>query len=153
MDSRRPRKDLGFLKKYEVVVYGSHVTGDARPGSDIDIAVISRNESAASNKRLLRRFIGNAPPIYDIRVFELLPLKVKASIMDDYRVLFGNGPEISYYFYQYRKIWDDCKHRILEGYHTTYRDKMRSIKRGKAVIAAMDKRKRSTGKSIRRSIR
>ncbi len=153
MDSQKLRKDLEFLKKYEVVVYGSHVTGDARPGSDIDIAVISRTESAASNKRLLTGFIGKAPPIYDMRIFELLPLKVKASIMDDYRVLFGDGPEISYYFYQYRKIWDDCKHRILEGYHTTYRDKVRSIKRGKAVIAAMDKRKRSTSKGTSRSTR
>jgi hypothetical protein len=153
MDSQKLRKDLEFLKKYEVVVYGSHVTGDARPGSDIDIAVISRTESAASNKRLLTGFIGKAPPIYDMRIFELLPLKVKASIMDDYRVLFGDGPEISYYFYQYRKIWDDCKHRILEGYHTTYREKMRSIKRGQAVLAGMDKRKRSTGKGTSRSTR
>lgn len=153
MDSQKLRKDLEFLKKYEVVVYGSHVTGDARPGSDIDIAVISRTESAASNKRLLTGFIGKAPPIYDMRIFELLPLKVKASIMDDYRVLFGDGPEISYYFYQYRKIWDDCKHRILEGYHTTYRDKVRSIKRGKAVIAAMDKRKRPISKGTSRSTR
>jgi predicted nucleotidyltransferase len=153
MDSQKLRKDLEFLKKYEVVVYGSHVTGDARPGSDIDIAVISRTESAANNKRLLTGFIGKAPPIYDMRIFELLPLKVKASIMDDYRVLFGDGPEISYYFYQYRKIWDDCKHRILEGYHTTYRDKVRSIKRGKAVIAAMDKRKRPISKGTSRSTR
>jgi hypothetical protein len=153
MDSQKLRKDLEFLKKYEVVVYGSHVTGDARPGSDIDIAVISRTESAANNKRLLTGFIGKVPPIYDMRIFELLPLKVKASIMDDYRVLFGDGPEISYYFYQYRKIWDDCKHRILEGYHTTYREKMRSIKRGQAVLAGMDKRKRSTGKGTSRSTR
>jgi predicted nucleotidyltransferase len=144
MDSRRLRKDLEFLKMYDVVVYGSHVTGDARPGSDIDIAVISRTESAANNKRLLTGFIGKAPPIYDIRIFELLPLKVKASIMDDYRVLFGDGPEISYYFYQYRKIWDDCKHRILEGYHESYQEKIQSMKRGRAVLSGMEKMERST---------
>lgn len=144
MDSRRLRKDLEFLKMYDVVVYGSHVTGDARPGSDIDIAVISRTESAANNKRLLTGFIGKAPPIYDMRIFELLPLKVKASIMDDYRVLFGDGPEISYYFYQYRKIWDDCKHRILEGYHETYQEKIQSMRRGRAVLSGMEKMERST---------
>ncbi len=53
-----------------------------------------------------------APAVYDIRVFELLPLKIKASVMGNYIVLYGKLPEISEYFYHYRKLWDDCKHRV-----------------------------------------
>lgn len=55
-------------------------------------------------------------PVYDIRVFELLPLKVKVTALSDYEILFGDEPSISEYFYRFRKQWEDQKRRILSGY-------------------------------------
>ena len=114
------REDLKFLKDYEVVIYGSYVTGEFREGSDIDIAVITRIRDEKKNIKILKSFIGRTKNLYDIRVFELLPLKVKASVMKNYIVLFGDKGEISEYFYYYRKLWEDQKRRILEGYRSYF---------------------------------
>lgn len=122
------RRDLQFLKNHEAVIYGSYVTGEFREGSDIDVAVITRSRDTEKNLDLLRSLIGMARPVYDIRIFELLPLKVKASVMSDYVVLYGDEPEISEYFYMYRKLWDDQKRRILEGYFESYRESIDAIR-------------------------
>ncbi|MBS1263775.1 MAG: hypothetical protein MAG715_00966 [Methanonatronarchaeales archaeon] len=110
------RDDLSFLDDGEAVSYGSYVTGEFRPGSDIDVAVVTRTENREENLELQRDLMGKAPRIYDVRVFELLPLKVRATAMSDYEVLFGEEPEISEYFYWFRKRWEDQKRRILSGY-------------------------------------
>jgi len=34
--------------------------------------------------------------------------------MKNYKVLFGDEVEISEYFYFYRKLWADSKHRIFD---------------------------------------
>ncbi|MCX8207851.1 MAG: hypothetical protein N3G75_08490 [Methanothrix sp.] len=39
-----------------------------------------------------------ARPLYDIRIFEILPLRVKASVMSDYVVVYGDALDISEYF-------------------------------------------------------
>lgn len=119
------------MRDYEVVVYGSHVTGDCREGSDIDVAVITRVKGRSENVELLKSFMGEARPVYDIRIFELLPLKLKASLMGDYVMLFGEEPEVSEYFYYYRKMWDDQKHRIMGGYHSSYKEKIAAMMSGK----------------------
>lgn len=122
------KKDLDFLKDREVVIYGSFVTGEFRKGSDIDIAVITRQRDTDRNLQILMNFIGRAKPVYDIRIFELLPLKVKASLMSDYSVLYGDELELSEYFYQFRKEWDDQKHRILGGYHKDHKEKIEAMR-------------------------
>lgn len=109
-------EDLSFLENKEVVLYGSYVTGEFRPGSDVDVAVITRSEEREENMEFQKELIGKAPAVYDLRVFELLPLKVKATLMADYEVLFGDGPEISEYLYRFRKRWEDQKRRIMAGY-------------------------------------
>lgn len=64
-------------------------------------------------------------------VLELSPLKVKASVFSNYIVLIGDEPEISEYFYHWRKMWNGVKHRIT--YHSNYREKMEAIERGKRL--------------------
>lgn len=123
------KKELWFLKDYKAVIYGSYVTGELREGSDIDIAVITGIKDEKENIDILYSFLGKAKSIYDIRIFELLPLKIQASIMSSYEVLYGSEAEISGYFYPYRKLWEDCRHRIIEGYHKSYKDKIRAIER------------------------
>jgi hypothetical protein len=128
MNLEKIKEDLKFLKDYEVILYGSHVTGEFREGSDIDVAVITRIKDRGKNLELLKGFIGKTKPVYDIRIFELLPLKLKASAMSDYLVIYGEEVGISEYFYPYRKEWNDQKHRIIGGYYKSYKEKIAAIK-------------------------
>ncbi|AAB91231.1 MULTISPECIES: nucleotidyltransferase domain-containing protein [Archaeoglobus] len=125
------RKDLREFSRYEAVIYGSYVTGEYREGSDIDVAVITRVKDRKRNFEIQKE-LWKAKPIYDVRVFELLPLKVKASVMENYIVLFGDELEISEYFYHWRKMWEDVRHRI--SYHSSYREKMEAIERRKRLL-------------------
>ena len=128
------KRDLDFLKDYDTIIFGSFATGEFRKGSDIDIAVVTRIKDDDANIKTLKTLIGKAPEIYDIRIFELLSLTVRASIMDNYIVLYGDGPDISEYFYfHHRKEWDDCKHRIEEGYYTSYKEQVKAIQRFKEI--------------------
>lgn len=128
MNMEEIKKDLKFLKEYEVILFGSFVSGEFRQDSDIDVAVVTRSKDNDRNLELLKSFIGKAKPIYDIRIFELLPLKLKASAMSCYSVLYGDELEISEYFYEYRKQWDDQKHRIMGGYFESYKEKIAAMK-------------------------
>jgi len=108
------KEKLNFLKeKYDVVVFGSFVKDEMRPDSDIDIAVISYQTDKEFNIKLWKNLLGKAPLKFELRIFELLPIYIQISIIEKYRVVFGDVLEISEYFYQYRKKWDDCKNRIL----------------------------------------
>lgn len=108
------KAELATLSKYEILIFGSFVEGGFGPNSDIDIAIISRSKNPEKNNDILNQFLGRFPKKYDINIFELLPIRVKYSILCNYKVLFGDRIEISEYLYEYRKIWNDCKYRILE---------------------------------------
>ncbi len=123
------RGDLEFLNKYEVIIYGSYAAQEFREGSDIDIAVITRKRDGSENLKLLKSFLGKAEAIYDIRIFELLPLRLQASAISNYIVLFGSELEISEYFYLYRKLWVDCKHRMTENQFKSYKEKIEAMRR------------------------
>ena len=117
--------DLVSLKnKYEVVLFGSQVSGGARPNSDYDVAVISRLKDAKANISLQKDLIGNFSLKYDIRVFELYPINIQISIIHNYKVIFGNNLEISEYFYYFRKLWNDSKHRILDNQFTSHKERL-----------------------------
>ena len=126
---RKIREDLHFLEeKYDAVVYGSYVEGGMRPDSDIDIAVLSHETEKDHNIVLQKELLGKFPLNYDIRVFELLPIYIQISIIENYQVIFGDPLEISEYFYSIRKKWDDCKHRILSNQFSSYRERLSLIK-------------------------
>ncbi|MGV9198617.1 MAG: nucleotidyltransferase domain-containing protein [Promethearchaeia archaeon] len=108
------RRDLSQLGKiFEIVMYGSQVSGGARPTSDIDIAIITRIHNNQENIKIWRDILEYNVKPYDIKIFELLPLRIKISVIHDYKVIFGDPLEISEYFYKFRNIWEDCKHRIF----------------------------------------
>ena len=107
------KNDLEFLNKYWTVVYGSYITEDFIPNrSDIDIAIITRQKEDQTNKNIWIKLLEHTKILYDIKIFELLPLYIKMNIINDYTVLFGDPLEISEYFYFYRKIWKDMEPRI-----------------------------------------
>ncbi len=127
----RIKEDLKPLAEYEVVVFGSYVSGEYRQGSDIDIAVITRTRDERKNISTLKELFTRVSSVYDLRIFELLPLKVKASVMENYTVVFGDEGEISEYFYHWRKLWDDVKYRI--SYHKSHKEKLMALERGKRI--------------------
>lgn len=125
------KEDLKPLGEYEVVLFGSYISGEHRKGSNIDIAVITKTRDERKNISILKELLVKVNSFYEVRIFELLPLKVKASVMKDYTVVFGDELEISEYFYYWRKLWNDVKHRI--SYHKSYKEKLMALERGKRI--------------------
>ena len=123
------REILDPLKeKYEIILFGSSVEGGMRPTSDIDVAILSRNKNKAENIQLQKDILGEYPQKFDLRIFELFPIYIQISIIENYKVIFGDSLEISEYFYYFRKKWDDCKHRILSNQFTSYRERLSLMK-------------------------
>ncbi len=106
------RSELSFLSNREVILFGSYVTGESGPISDIDVAIITRELDREKNFHTRIEASGKAPQKYDIQIFEMLPLIIKGSILGNFEVLFGNPLEIGMYFYKFRKFWEDYSHRI-----------------------------------------
>jgi len=106
------KKDLNFLREYNVVLYGSILTPYFSERSDIDVCVITMNRDREYNRRLWLSLLAKNKGSYDIRIFEFMPLFLKVEIIKNYKILFGNKLEISEYFYFYRKIWKDMEARV-----------------------------------------
>lgn len=115
-------------EKYEIVLYGSQVEGGSRPDSDIDVAVISRENKIETNIKIQEELLGLFPSNFDVRVFELLPIYIQISIIENFIVLFGDILEISEYFYSFRKKWDDCKYRMLLNQFSSHQERLNLIK-------------------------
>ncbi|MHA1490257.1 MAG: nucleotidyltransferase domain-containing protein [Promethearchaeota archaeon] len=126
---KKLREILDPLKeKYEIILFGSSVEGGMRPTSDIDVAILTRNKNKAENIQLQKDILGVYPQKFDIRIFELFPIYIQISIIENYKVIFGDPLEISEYFYYFRKKWDDCKHRILSNQFSSYRERLSLMK-------------------------
>lgn len=123
------KQDLKFCENYWVVIYGSYITDHFIANrSDIDIAVITQKKDEEKNLEIWNSLLGKTPSIYDIRIFELLPLYIKMEIINNHQVLFGASLEISEYFYQYRKIWKDMEHRIRSNQFESINEKINLMK-------------------------
>ncbi|MBD3254176.1 MAG: hypothetical protein GF383_03745 [Candidatus Lokiarchaeota archaeon] len=123
-DEVKRLKNDANLKDVDIILYGSFVTEEIRPTSDIDIALISYDKIKENNIELQKYILGILPLKYDVRVFELLPIYIQISIIKNYEVLFGDPLEISEYFYYFRKKWDDCKERILSNQFSSYKERL-----------------------------
>jgi predicted nucleotidyltransferase len=133
------KNDLSFVKDYKVVVFGSYAAKKADKRSDIDIAVITGEENRKRCIEIWRGLMGKAPEVYDIKIFELLPLRIKASVIQRYEVVFGNRLDISEYFYSFRKLWNDMKHRIEKNRFRSMREKVAALERGRRSRMRMQK--------------
>lgn len=138
------RSRLAFLKEpfWEeklsgVLLYGSQALGEAGPDSDIDLCLVIPEESDAVRAELWRKFIAKLrDDRFDVRIFELLPLHIKAEVMEKGIVLASRDePELYEYFHPFRREWEDQRHR-----HTLTAEEMR-------LMIAAARRARATGKS------
>ncbi len=123
------KKDLSIFKDYEVVLFGSYASGKADIRSDIDIAIITREKDRKKGMELWKKVLGKAPENYDIKIFELIPLPIKASLFQNYKVVFGDRLDISEYFYEFRKLWNDMKYRFKENQFKSTKEKIIALER------------------------
>ena len=126
-DLHKIRADLHLLMDYEVVIFGSYATKKADSRSDIDIAVLTKERDRIRCIEIWTEMLGKVPEDYDLKIFELLPLQIKASLMQNYEVVFGNRLDISEYFYDFRKLWNDSKQRFFENQFTSSREKIKAL--------------------------
>lgn len=91
-----------------IILFGSHAEREQTKRSDVDICIVRPSEGT------LNRIYSKLGGKYDITVFEKLPLYLKMEVVENGRILYGNKVSLSEYFYLYRKLWKDMKHRIRE---------------------------------------
>ncbi|MHC1574436.1 MAG: nucleotidyltransferase domain-containing protein [Candidatus Methanogasteraceae archaeon] len=110
---RRVKKD--FEPLYDdvlgLLLYGSLAAGVDSERSDIDISIVAPvvDDKIGFSRRILSN-VRDAR--YDVRVFELMPLYLKAEVMEKGEVVYTkNIFKLYEYFYYFRKIWDDQKRR------------------------------------------
>jgi len=101
--------DFEFIKDdvNGVLLFGSAAKGELSKRSDIDIALVRPR-----TKQVLLKVFARLGGKYDVKIFEELPLTVKMDIIQHHQVIFGDEVELSYYFYQFRKEWNDMHYRI-----------------------------------------
>jgi len=133
------RKELAPLKKFWVVLYGSHARGDADPRSDIDIAVITRCKDPRKNAKIYYEILGMIPPKYDVKIFEEMPLYLKARVFLEGIVIFGYPPDVTEYMYQFWKIWKDMEKRVRENSFKSIKERIETIKRVRKILAKRKK--------------
>ncbi len=127
------RRHLSSLKEHEVVLFGSWCGGVFTPRSDIDVAVLSRKRDREENKQFWLSLLGKVPDRYDVRVFELMPLKIQADIVHNHVVVFGDPVEISAYFYPVRRRWNDVAPRFRENQPLPVRERVRRLRRANSM--------------------
>ncbi len=115
MDQRaiieKARKDLAFLQGdvLGVLLFGSWASGMGHERSDICIVAPSAEDKIALRRDAVAALRDDR---YDIRIFELLPLYLKMVVIEQRVVVYSRDVlELYEYFYPFRRIWGDQKHR------------------------------------------
>ncbi|MBA7518231.1 hypothetical protein ES705_10300 [subsurface metagenome] len=119
-EEERIKADFAFLAEDErilaVLLFGSGAKEQADGRSDRDFCIVApeiRNKKDMSV--VLRRIYENidvSGKRYDTWLFEELPLYMKVQVIENHKVVFCRDlPSLYEYFYFYRKVWGDQKHR------------------------------------------
>ncbi len=95
-----------------ILLFGSYIYNWETNRSDIDICVVAPNKE---NYELLSVFLRNIDVVskkYDIRFFSELPLYIIIQVIRDGILIYSPDKlDLYEYFYFYRKLWADQKHR------------------------------------------
>jgi len=110
---KRVEKDFEFLKGkvLALLIFGSFARGEATARSDIDICVVAPRQKPVEVLKTIWRKVDVYGKKYDVWVFEELPLYLKIEIIENHEIVFGDASELGEYFYFWRKLWEDQKHR------------------------------------------
>jgi uncharacterized protein len=107
-----------------VLLYGSHAKGKAGKRSDIDICIVKPR-----NPGILKKIYERFGDKYDVKIFEDLPAYIKSEVIENYKVIIGSEPDISYYFYWFRKLGQDMKYRMSANQFRSVREMVMARKR------------------------
>ena len=106
---------FSFLKKEDilaVLVFGSLAKEEEYVG-DTDICIVAPE---MKSKDVLRKVFGNVDvkgKNLDVYCFEELPLNLKWEVIFNHKIVWaGDEAELGEYFYFFRKLYDDQKHRM-----------------------------------------
>jgi len=86
LEAIKEDKDFGKIK--EVWLFGSMVSNQMSIRSDVDIAVLFDKVSRMNADKFRIRIIGRVHDKIDIQVFDVLPAKIKKSILKSHKVLY-----------------------------------------------------------------
>jgi hypothetical protein len=112
MNLNEIKRELSQIREHDVLVFGSFITGEWRENSDIDIAIISYLHDEKAIKKLKKNLLEKVSSKYDVSIFEALPTVIKASILQNFEVIFGDPLKIGEYLRKYWKEWQDYEHRL-----------------------------------------
>lgn len=105
---RQISKDFNFLKNYlcGIILFGSYADDNYTFRSDIDICLVAGRRDV---KEIFNMFLAeDVTEKYDIKIFETLPLYMKAEVLENAVVVWADDePEMSYYLYRWRRLIED----------------------------------------------
>jgi hypothetical protein len=95
-----------------ILLFGSYSKSKNTNRSDIDICIVAPKEDLHKLLSFVLQNINVEVNKYDIRIFNELPLYIKIHIIEDGLLIYSsNKLDLYEFFYIYRKLWDDQKHR------------------------------------------
>ncbi len=102
-------KDFALFKDkaFAIILFGSFARGEQTERSDVDVCIVAKERKKI--KEIWNEILESGLTArYDVKIFELLPLKMKIEVIKDGKVIWcRNKGELDYYFWKYRKIWKD----------------------------------------------
>ena len=95
-----------------ILLYGSFTKDKNTNKSDVDICIVAPNEDLHQLLSFILQNINVSAKKYDVRIFNELPLYIKIHIIEDGLLIYSsNKLDLYEFFFIYRKLWDDQKHR------------------------------------------
>ncbi|MGV9171081.1 MAG: nucleotidyltransferase family protein [Promethearchaeia archaeon] len=95
-----------------ILLFGSYMRGMQTNRSDIDICVVAPHENPLDLLSFIWQKVNVTLKKYDVRLFQEVPLYIKIRIIQDGILIYSpNKFDLYEYFYFYRKLWNDQKHR------------------------------------------
>ncbi len=108
--------DFSFVIKKKdisgILLYGSYSKCKNINRSDIDICIVAPNEDLHQLLSFILQNINVSAKKYDVRIFKELPLYIKIHVIEDGLLIYSsNKLDLYEFFFIYRKLWNDQKHR------------------------------------------
>jgi len=95
-----------------LLLFGSYAEENQTHRSDIDLCVVAPEEDPYELYSHFSIKIDLFSKRYDIKFFSKLPLYLQIRIIEDGILIYSpNELELFEYFYHFRKLWADQKHR------------------------------------------